>query len=188
MAAAHPTTPAIESFLEDLNHCTIDGTRGSASAQFVTHTRLRACLALHISDLLQDVAPDQLHRENDILNQHARVFTILIIIREGGFISHFLSRELLSDRRLPFIDKDAFPHAKDFFDKFWQRQYMFCTPVFTRHLEWNFDQYRILPFDRERESIASGNSGDIYKIRFPQEYDAMDGSPLTDEVTRCHLY
>jgi len=173
MAASSRTCPAVEAFLKDLNQCAVDGTHGSECAQFIPKKELQKILDIHIRDLLQVVSPDQLYRKKDIVKSYSQVFAVLISIGEGASISYFTSHELLCDRRLPFVDKEAFPLGRDFFDKFQLKQWMFCAPALTRHFEWTFDEYRILPFCREKESIVSGNSGTIYKISIPCEYDAL---------------
>lgn len=187
MASSFQTTPAIEAFLKDLQQYVIGGTRGSECAQFIPPAQLRACLRQHARDLLQDLSPDQLHREHYIINSYAQVFAILIGIGEGAAISHFIACEMLSDRRLPFVDNYGFPLGKDFFEKFQQRQWMFCAPTLTRHFEWTFDQLRILPFQREKDPMASGNSGVIYKISVPYEYDALSGIPVEEDVRQPYL-
>jgi hypothetical protein len=88
-----------------------------------------------------------------ILREHTAVFCILLRIGQGVLIEHFVRYEELSDQRLPFEMEHpprGFPIAADdepdFLQRFCERQWMYCVPVFDDHmLHKHFGHQRLLP-------------------------------------------
>jgi hypothetical protein len=172
----------IEAFHLHLQETALVGTCGLERAFFYPSALLQAYIRSNIEDLLQAVAPDQEHCAKDIVDSYFQVFAILLSIREGAFISHFTRNEMSNDR-LPFIDRGSFPLEHDFFDKFQEKQWMFCARPLTHLLDRNYPECRILPFHLEETTVATGNSGVIYKINIPVEYDQLYDSPVPEQVS-----
>ena len=87
-----------------------------------------------------------------ILRDHTAVFCILLRIGQGKYIEHFARYEELSDRRLPFDASHppiGFPEGNDdptFLQRFCEKQWMYCVPIFDGHmLHKHFGRQRLLP-------------------------------------------
>jgi hypothetical protein len=106
-----------------------------------------------------------------ILRGHTAVFCILLRISKGRYIEHFARFEELSDQRLPFDPTHppaCFPEATDdprFLERFCEKQWMYCVPVFDNHmLHKHFGPQRLLPITY-KERRGGGGSAIIYKIK-----------------------
>lgn len=106
----------------------------------------------------------------EILQGYTAVFSILISISKGSYIEYFARFEELSDYRLPFDPAHppaCFPEAADnpdFLQRFCEKQWMYCVPVFNNHmLHKHFAHQRLLPIIHS-EKLESRGSATIYKI------------------------
>ena len=106
-----------------------------------------------------------------ILQDHSAVFCILLRISKGRYIEYFARFEELSDQRLPFDPTHppaCFPEATDdpnFLQRFCEKQWMYCVPVFDNHmLHKHFGPQRLLPITY-KERRGGGGSAIIYKIK-----------------------
>jgi hypothetical protein len=87
-----------------------------------------------------------------ILRSHTAVFCTLLRLGHGRCIEDFVQFEELSDSRLPFDPNHPpaeFSLANDdptFLRRFCEKQWMYCVPVFNRHmLHKRFGSQRLLP-------------------------------------------
>ena len=174
---------AIEGLLEFLETCAVQGTRGSESAAYTPSAPLVDYLKQNIESLLRAVSPEdpQLHLARGIVEDHSRVFAILIKIKKASFIHYFAEHDLC-DNKLPFSTNTGFPRSDDFFKEFQQEQWKFCPPILRHGFYKTFSKDCILPFEREAEPIASGNCGVIYKIKIPHEYDLLCAASKSEQV------
>jgi hypothetical protein len=122
----------------------------------------------HLHDILTSVfEPDDPPVDPElILRDHAAVFCILLSIGRGAYIEHFAAFEELSDSRLPFDEEHPprhFPEAEDdpiFLERFCERQWMYCVPVFDGHmLHRHFGAQRILPITGKEPLGIEGMAG-----------------------------
>ena len=98
-----------------------------------------------------------------ILRSHTAVFCILLRLGQGQFIEDFVQFEELSDIRLPFDSNHPpaeFSFANDdpdFLQRFCEKQWMYCVPVFNRHmLHKHFGPQRLLPITYKESLVKEG--------------------------------
>lgn len=129
---------------------------------------------------------------NTIQRDYVKVFSILLCIRRGYYIAHFVRYEGLNDQRLPFDERPHhFPSAansdSDFFSSFYEKQWRFCAPIveYKRHNEWQ--ARRILPFVKDK--ISGGGSATTYKIVLHPKYNFLssrgNGQPVKPLLLFC---
>jgi len=173
---------AIEDFWRFLKDHKTDGTRGAESATYIPAIPLKSYIRNNIKHLLLAVSRPgaDLSRARDIATSYPLVFAILISIDEGGFIYDFARHQELNDHRLPFEDSKFFPNRKDFFQVFHKKQWEFCAPPLDYLFERTFCEHWILPFKREADFVAKGNTGLVYKIKILEEYDSL--SPVSEPI------
>jgi hypothetical protein len=114
-----------------------------------------------------------------ILRGHTPVFSILLRIGQGILIEHFSRYEELSDPRLPF-DVDHTPRGfplpeedPDFLQKFCEKQWMYCAPVFDNHmLHKHFGPRRLLPIVYKEPKGIEGTAG-TYVIKLFGPHNKM---------------
>ena len=110
-----------------------------------------------------------------ILRSHTAVFCILLRLGQGKCIEDFVQFEELSDSRLPFDPNQPpaeFSFANDdpsFLQRFCKKQWMYCVPVFNRHmLHKHFGPQRLLPITYKeslgREGIADRSIIKLYGL------------------------
>lgn len=127
-----------------------------------------------------------------ILREHTAIFCILLRIGQGVLIEHFARYEELSDQRLPF-DSDhpprGFPIAEDdpiFLQKFCEKQWMYCVPIFDDHmLHKHFGQQRLLPIIYKEPRGIEGMAGK-YMIKLFGPHNEM--LSIGRKTVRSHLY
>lgn len=126
-----------------------------------------------------------------ILRTHTAVFCILLRISKGEYIEDFVRFEELSDQRLPF--DPAHPPAcfleaaaaadddQDFVQRFCEKQWMYCVPVFDNHmLHKHFGRQRLLPITHKER--CGGQSMAIYKIKLYGPHNKI--IPAGSEIVR----
>lgn len=150
---------------------------------FISQRRLRSYLSRKcIERLLDALFPDQDMIEQppskQIYDQYMRVFSILLCIGHGNFITYFVLFESLQDTKLPFDSVPShFPKSADgdLFKCFRERQWEFCCPTFSYDMQIHFQPERILPIIG-RERITSGGSAIIYKVHIEDGYNDLKHS------------
>jgi len=134
-----------------------------------------------LNELLVAVFPnrDPPVDSDDIFDNYAQIFCILIETGKGRFIENFSSWNV-GDRLLPF-DPDDPPPAHfpidtgdpKFYENFCSKQWKFCAPEFrTPMTNIQFHPQRILPIV-SKEKIAGGGNGMLYKIRLHSSYNKL---------------
>lgn len=106
-----------------------------------------------------------------------RVFSILLLIRKGSFIPHFVQHDQLWDSRLPFLSPPRhFPTAAGddgFFDAFSKQQWQFCPHTFQQNaINAQLEKEYILPIV-QKEQLGDGGSARTYKIKLHPAYDHL---------------
>jgi hypothetical protein len=106
-----------------------------------------------------------------ILRDHTAIFCILLRIGQGKYIEHFARYEELSDRRLPFDPSHppiGFPEGNDdsnFLQRFCEKQWMYCVPIFDGHmLHKHFGRQRLLPITYKESHRVEGMA-DTYVVK-----------------------
>ena len=123
----------------------------------------------------------------EIKRKYAKVFCILLLIGKGCYIDSFVSHGNLSDNHLPFYEQpQSFPPssstAPDFFERFHNRQWEFCTPDFEQDMNKKFEAKEILPIISKKE-LAGGASANIYRIELHEEYNLLNPGSKVEAVS-----
>jgi hypothetical protein len=130
-----------------------------------------------------------------ILRTHTAVFCILLRISKGRYIEYFARYEELSDQRLPFDlthPPACFPAATDdskFLQRFCEKQWMYCVPIFDNHMvHKHFGRQRLLPITH-KERLGGGGSAIIYKIKLYGPHNKLfpDGSQIVRSICPSYL-
>lgn len=105
------------------------------------------------------------------------VFSILLLIGKGPFISEFIQHEELWDVKLPFsLRPSRFPPSPDgdrFFDSFFQQQWQFYPHTFRQNvINAQVENERVLPI-LDKQLLGEGSSAFIYKIKLHPDYDKL---------------
>ena len=112
-----------------------------------------------------------------IKEDYCKIFSLLISIGKGQFITHFVRHEI-DDQRLPLqtqpLNFPSSPSDPQFFSAFYQKQWQFCAPrlhadIFDRHFE--VKEY-ILPIRRIGE-LGHGGSATAFKVEVPDCYNSF---------------
>lgn len=123
-----------------------------------------------------------------ILRGHTAVFCILLRISKGKYIEEFARFEELSDQRLPFDPTHPpayFPEIvddPDFLQRFCDKQWMYCVPIFDSHmLHKHLGHQRLLPIT-QKEICEGGGSVTVYKIKLYGPHNNL--IPAESEIVR----
>jgi hypothetical protein len=136
----------------------------------VIFTALTMCSAAPSHRL--DAIADRIH------SGARRVFAILVVL--GGqekeilrFIEHDNFQESPIDHKLPFSESDLKTIIPSIAADFYEKQWEFAAPVFTREVEHrSLDIWSILPFV-ENKWIGRGSFGEIFKIALHQGHQNL---------------
>jgi hypothetical protein len=170
MAQAPPNGPALDEFYACLERSQVESI--CDGKPFFCINAVKKYLAENDGQQLGDILYHIFktvgqHSYKAILDRHVAMFCILIKIREGPAIKHFV-REDLCDERLPLNpkskDQSFPPHIG--YESFCNMQWMFCAPYFTRDMDKNLDRYqtsRILPISK-KTSLGGGGTAELHKI------------------------
>ncbi|TKA75025.1 hypothetical protein B0A55_04796 [Friedmanniomyces simplex] len=127
---------------------------------------------------------------NTVLKGGRKIFSILVTLDNVGCIQHFIKRDQLQarpiDSLLPFTEIDLRDILKDEYiaDCFYEAQWGFCAPVFTRKtIPRTFDRHVVLPFLR-KEWIAAGAYGAVYKIDIHPDHRPVNSDTATEFVRK----
>lgn len=130
--------PEVADFLSHLkeNRVTAYGSPSlspAASRPFIPTSVLSAYLTrLKIKELLRCFYRSEVEWEA-IQHDFLAVFSILITINRGEYITHFVQSHNLTDDRLPFKHIDSFPsQCAEFWEAFYTAQWEFCAETFKR--------------------------------------------------------
>lgn len=126
-------------------------------------------------------------RAYNIQTKYTKIFAILLSIGKGNFIKQFNQYDSLSDEKLPFdtcpehFPSDVEDMDKNFFCKFYERQWKFCAPNLSYERIKNFQPRMILPIV-SREELATGGSSTTYKIEVHPAYNHLEKGRTTRDV------
>ena len=103
------------------------------------------------------------------------VFSVLLSINKGFYLTSFIRHHHLADFGLPFLSCDAWPEAtKYIFEEFYQAQWKFCPRrLDSRQLHdiW-LDRNIIIPF-KEKRVLREGGDSVIFKVELFEEYNHL---------------
>ncbi|KAI9709972.1 MAG: hypothetical protein M1820_003050 [Bogoriella megaspora] len=107
-----------------------------------------------------------------------KVLAILLCIHKEKYIGVFVKHPSLHDTRLPLQQRPAeFPYVStgepDFFDAFYNKQWVFCTPRLRYQIDIVWEPERILPFV-SKDKINGGGSATTYKIELHPGYNGLN--------------
>jgi hypothetical protein len=103
------------------------------------------------------------------------VFSILITIRRGTYITQFLPHERLGDDYLPFTTDDDLPHeCKDFFRDFYEAQWRFCAQRLKKDRlnDTRLHDKRIIPIT-SLDLLCAGPDSCTYKVEMYPRYQNL---------------
>ncbi|KAL8792768.1 MAG: hypothetical protein Q9195_004655 [Heterodermia aff. obscurata] len=130
------------------------------------------------------------HVDAQYVREHyLRTLAILILIRQGPMINHFVRYSSLTDKRLPFRTRpEDFPHSADpeFFDKFHVQQWQFCVTDLEYKMDLHLHQEEILPIIEKKE-IGRGGNATVFKIVVASEYNKLVPHRLKTPERPRHL-
>jgi hypothetical protein len=147
-----------------------------------THLREHNCQRLeNLLDTLYQGDPNTPDYE-EVLKKYTAILCILMKIRKGCHIQHFVESADLDDGHLPFNTArmpDNFPDDTEdqcFYDRFCETQWMFLAVSFTENMSKSFGDPspRILPVTLNKE-LRSGGSGTVSKIEIHGCYNLLRG-------------
>lgn len=179
--------PIIQDFFEWVQKNRVLGLIDPASTEkawYLPHHLLKTYFAssqyYHLKKLLSvvyqgeeiPVDPD------DVARRYSSVFCILLFIGKARYIQRFAQSDKLQDSNLPFIHPEEFPSGADHednqevFERFYQRQWMFCAPELNYRNERVFDENRVLPMVIT-DILKPGGSANLYKVVLDKNYNYL---------------
>lgn len=184
--------PAIQHLIEWVNKTKDRGIRSANSGSgdgiedcyYVSHTRFQE---YYRQPQAVEKLLDALFGKHDpllealdahsIRNKFHKIFTILIFIGRGRFISYFVARGI-DDARLPLRSgQNNFPTATSdpgFWTKFDRDQWKFCVSKLDSTVGRTFDANEyILPIRRIRK-LGEGGTATAYEIEVPGAYNQLN--------------
>ena len=187
---------AIQDLLDWIERNKIPGASGASAApnrHFIPFKELQAYLksSKRAKKLLMVIFRDRQYSVNTdlLLEDYVRVFTILICIGKGAYITHFMSHTL-SDQDLPLktmpndFPKD--PNDPNFWERFYSLQFTYCAKRLQNKKidKIIIEDHCILPFVR-KEMIDSGGSAVIYEIDLHIDYDDLGNNEGRIDVSHA---
>ena len=115
---------------------------------------------------------------SDVTDYCCRVLCILVLIGKAEFIARFVRYDTLRDDRLPFPRSGPPEHFppdptdSDFYDKFFQAQWMFCAPKLTSASDLEIGSDNVLPF-----CYSEHLQGPVFMIRVHPRHDGLGSRP-----------
>jgi hypothetical protein len=132
-------------------------------------------------NLLNRVLPSRgppLVAPSTVRGKYVRVFAILLRIGKGRFIDYFVRHLGLSDNHLPFLQRPPdFPTSPDFFNEFYERQWMFCPQTLEYSRSVIFPPRMVLPI-LAKEKIGAGGDAIVHKIVVHSAYNKLRATSL----------
>jgi len=133
---------------------------------YVTQSRLRKLLLCVGASTNYDTV---------VQERYLVVFSILLSIKMGPFISTFIQHDQLADERLPFLTRDVLPEASsEIFPKFYEAQWKFCAKTLVPHglNETRVPDNMVMPFQKI-EILHTGPDSTISKVEIFEEYNYL---------------
>ena len=113
--------------------------------------------------------------EDAVRTSHLAVFSVLLSINKGIYLSTFIRHDHMADAGLPFLTCDAWPDAVQYiFEEFYEAQWKFCPKrLDPRHLHdiW-LDKDIVMPF-RKKRVLKGGEDSVIFKVELFEEYNHL---------------
>jgi hypothetical protein len=118
------------------------------------------------------------------------VFSVLLSIHRGPYITSFVQYEQLADERLPFLSGDNWPDVcKVTFDEFYEAQWKFCAKrlVYERLNDTRLHADEVVPF-RRKDVLKVGPDSTIFKAELFEEYNYLFPVGPILERAQIHAY
>ncbi|CAN9134019.1 unnamed protein product [Alternaria alternata] len=113
--------------------------------------------------------------ERIVRDRYLVVFSVLLSIHRGPYITSFVQYDQLVDERLPFLSRDDWPEVcKVIFDEFYEAQWKFCAKrlVYDRLNDTRLHADEIVPF-RRKDVLKAGPDSTIFKAELFEEYNYL---------------
>ena len=152
------------------------------TSPFIPYTKLFSYFEKNLKGILKALLPDddpgKAPDVNSICKDFSKTFAILLHIDRGRDISWFLTKgDALTDSHLPYESRPRhWPSSQDDndFNRFLEKQWLFCAVQFDRNRDIDFHDRRILPIT-SKEVLGEGGSAIVHKARIYEEYNLLSG-------------
>jgi len=170
--------PELRAFIEHVDACTASAvveSRPLATRPIVSLDSLRSWLTTERARSLLLYVESTPSYEDAVRTSHLAVFSVLLSINKGIYISTFIRHDHMADVGLPFHSCDAWPEAVQYiFDEFYKAQWKFCPKrLISRQLHdiW-LDKNIVVPF-KEKRILKEGEDSVIFKVELFNEYNHL---------------
>ncbi|KAF7682277.1 hypothetical protein GT037_001253 [Alternaria burnsii] len=113
--------------------------------------------------------------ERTVRDRYLVVFSVLLSIHRGPYITRFVQHDELADARLPFRSRGEWPEVcKVIFDEFYEAQWKFCAKrlVYDRLNDTRLHADEIVPF-RRKDVLKAGPDSTIFKAELFEEFNYL---------------
>ena len=168
----------LREFLERVDACTESAVvkpRPLATRAIVSLDSLRSWLTTERARSLLLYVEGTPSYEDAVRTSHLAVFSILLSINKGIYISTFIRHDHMADVALPFHSCDAWPEVVQYiFEEFNKAQWKFCPQRldFRRLHDIWLDNNVVLPF-KEKQILKGGEDSVIFKVELFEEYNHL---------------
>lgn len=129
-----------------------------------------------IDDLLSSVLKEEdviVPVGSVVLQEYLLVFTVLLLIGKGQYLSHLIERNY-GDDKLPFFECPRFfpkPIDGSFFEAFCNIQWRFCpVRLSSNPVNFHLESEQILPL-RSKVLVKSDSTSNVFQVELHEEYD-----------------
>jgi len=174
----------LRDFLERVDECTsfaVVESRPLATRPIVSLHSLRSWLTPERARSLLLYVDSTPSYEDAVRTSHLAVFSILLSINKGTYLSTFIRHDHMADARLPFLTCDAWPETVQYmFGDFCKAQWKFCPKPLVSHQLHDIllDKSIVVPF-KEKRILKEGEDAVIFKVELFEEYNHL--------ITVCQL-
>ena len=126
----------------------------------------------------------------DIRNYYLRIFVILIQLNRAQKVLSFIGNPSLTDRYLPFRNKDLWPQeCQEFFEEFFIQQWEYCVKKWKtgRLTGFKLENEALLPIVTEK-ILRDGSNSCTREIEVYHEYNCLDKLVSIPALSRSKTY
>jgi hypothetical protein len=159
-------------YLQQLEVLAIDPNLPDPQRKFVSTHALERYLDKPTLESLLGYCYESVAEWRTIKSGYLAVFALLITIRKGAYIKHFIRHNHLTDDRLPFLNASDLPRdCNYFFTQFEEAQWRFCALSLQedRLVNKRFAPELIIPFT-SCKLVKSGPDSNTYIVEVHPDY------------------
>jgi hypothetical protein len=172
---AHGTNYELSDFLEHVEKSKLFATAESSPTVTRPIVSIRALQTYLTTDRVRKLllyVTSSSNYERIVRDRYLVVFSVLLAINRGVYITNFVQYDQLADERLPFLSRDEWPEVcKVIFPEFYEAQWKFCAKrlVYDRLNDTRLHADEVIPFKR-KEVLKEGPDSTIFKAELFEEY------------------